>query len=142
MAAAAVAVVVVGLGAFVMTRDSGAPPEASALQLTAGPSDALASCIVPSAEIIAQTEVAFEGTVTAIDGDVVTLSVDDWFTGGDAEVVTILAPSGFEALIGSVPFAEGEVFLVTATNGIVNYCGLSGPATPELRALFQDAFPG
>ena len=27
------------------------------------------------------------------------------------------------------------------TDGVVNYCGFSGPATPELQALFDAALP-
>jgi hypothetical protein len=85
---------------------------------------------------------AFEGTVTGVDGDVVTLDVDRWFKGGDATQVTITAPAGFEALIGGIEFDEGAQYLITATDGVVNYCGFSGPSTPEMRAAFEEAFPG
>jgi hypothetical protein len=34
----------------------------------------------------------------------------------------------------------GEQYLITATDGNVNYCGFSGPSTPELRSAFEEAF--
>jgi hypothetical protein len=84
---------------------------------------------------------AFEGTVTSIDGDVVTLDVGHWFKGGDAATVVLSAPSGLNALIGGMDFKSGDTYLITATEGTVNYCGYSGPSTPEFRASFEKAFP-
>ncbi len=68
--------------------------------------------------------------------------MDRWFTDGEADTVVVTAVAGLEALTGSVPWAEGERFLVSATNGVVAYCGLSGAATPELEAMYDEAFPG
>ena len=31
--------------------------------------------------------------------------------------------------------------LITAAGGSVNFCGFSGPATPEFLAFFDEAFP-
>jgi hypothetical protein len=44
-------------------------------------------------------------------------------------------------LIGSVAFEVGQQYFVTAFDGVVNYCGFSGPVTPELQAIFDQAFP-
>ena len=74
------------------------------------------------------------------DGEVVRLSVVRWFAGGDATTVELVAPDGMEALIGGIDFVEGERYLVTATDGVVNYCGFTGLATPELTAIFERAF--
>jgi hypothetical protein len=142
-AVAAVAVVAVAIGGVALLRDTGSAPEASApLELTANAGDAMASCIQLSADILVDVPVAFEGTVTAVDGDVVTLEVDRWFTDGDATTVLVTAPAGLEALIGGIQFDQGATYLVSATDGVVNYCGYSGPSTPELRAIFEEAFPG
>ncbi len=54
----------------------------------------------------------------------------------------VTAPAGFEALIGSVPFVEGGDFLISAIDGVVNYCGMSGEATSELQTLYDAAFAG
>lgn len=85
---------------------------------------------------------AFAGTATAVNGDSVTVTVDRWYRGGDAPVMQLSAPQGMEALIGGIAFAEGDQYLITATDSNVNYCGFSGPATPELRSAFDEAFAG
>jgi hypothetical protein len=45
-----------------------------------------------------------------------------------------------EALIAGFPFEVGAQYLITAYDGNVNYCGFSGPSTPEFRAAFEQAF--
>lgn len=147
--AAAVLLVVAGL-AFAFTRDDSTPiaaPETTqvpedVLELSLGVSDALASCIVPSAEVLADVELALAGTATSIDGEFVTLTVDRWYKGGDSETVRLFAQSGLEALIGTIEFEVGGTYLLSAYEGTVNYCGLSGRATPDLQALYDEAFPG
>jgi hypothetical protein len=141
-AIAAVVVVAVAIGAVALTRGDEAATAGPPLELSGGVDDVMASCLAPSADILRDMEVAFEGTVTAVDGEVVTLRVDQWFTPGDADIVTITAPAGMEALIGGIPFDVGGMYLVSATGGTVNYCGFSGPDSPELRALYDEAFPG
>ncbi len=141
-AIAAVVVVAVAIGAVALTRGDDAVTAGPPLELSGGGDDVMASCLAPSADILRDMEVALEGTVTAVDGEVVTLRVDRWFTAGDADTATITAPAGMEALIGGIPFEVGGVYLVSATGGTVNYCGFSGPDSPELRALYDEAFPG
>ena len=145
LAIAALAALVVAIGGVIAYGggDDAAPIAAEPMQLTAPADDAMASCIMFSTEELARVaEIAFEGTVTSVEGATVTLSVDQWFKGGDATEVVLNAPPGMEALIGGIPFAEGEQYLITAQNGTVNYCGFSGPATPEYRDAFRQAFGG
>lgn len=110
------------------------------LELAAGEGDAMASCLAFDPAHLAGMPLAFEGTATEVDGDRVTLEVDRWFKGGDAEEVALLAPQGLEALIGGIDFEEGRQYLISATDGQVNYCGFSGESTQELRAGFESAF--
>jgi hypothetical protein len=143
IAIAAVAALVIAVaGGLALTGDDDAPVAAGPpLELTAGGEDIMASCIAFSPEALDDVaELAFAGTVTAVDGDVVTLTVDEWYRGGDAGEVVLNAPQGMEALIGGIPFAVGDAYLVSAQGGSVNYCGFSGAATPELRAGFEAAF--
>lgn len=113
------------------------------LELSGGDADPMMmSCIAIDATIVAQSQVAFRGTVDAVAGDTVTLTVDEWYQGGDADIVTITAPLGMEALIGGIAFEPGQTYLVSAYDGVVSYCGLSGPATPELQQMYDQAFPG
>ena len=117
------------------------PGKLKVLELSTGAEDLLASCIVVTAESIAQAPVAFKGTVDTSEGGIVTLTIDQAYAGTDAQVATLVAPEGLEALIGGVEFVPGQQYLITAYDGVVNYCGHSGPATPELQALFDQAFP-
>jgi hypothetical protein len=137
LGAAAVAVLVLG-GLALFNSEPAGPP----LALSLGENDALASCIQVSPEVLAEAPLAFSGTVTTVAGETVTLEVDEWYVGGDAAVVELTAPAGLEALIGTVDFVEGESYLISAYDYTVNYCGFSGPATPELQAVYDQAFPG
>jgi hypothetical protein len=139
---AAAAVVIVAIGAVgLLSRDGGDPVAAGPpLELNAGGDDVMASCIAFSVEYLAPMPVAFEGTVVTAEGDTVTLDVDTWFKGGDAAQVVLNAPQGLEALIGGFPFEVGTQYLITASEGNVNYCGFSGESTPEMRAAFEEAF--
>jgi hypothetical protein len=142
VAAAAALIVAVG-GALALSDGGSADPTVAAgppLELNAGANDSMAMCIVFDVEFLAPMPVAFEGTVTEVEGDRVTLTADHWFKGGDASQVVINAPQGLEALIDSFPLELGEQYLITATDGNVNYCGFSGPSTPELRSAFEEAF--
>lgn len=140
-AAAALVLAVGGVIAFGDRTDGPSVAEGPPLELTAGGEDAMASCIMFSVEELARVaEIAFEGTVTSVDGSRVTLTVDHWFKGGDAAEVVLDAPQGMEALIGGIPFAVGDQYLITAQTGQVNYCGFSGPSTPEYRTAFEQAF--
>jgi hypothetical protein len=139
---AAVAALVVAVGGAVALTGGGEDPVASGppLELNAGGEDPMAMCIVFSVEELAKAPMAFEGTVTSVEGETITLTVDEWFKGGDAGEVVLHAPAGMEALIAGIPFEVGSQYLITAYDGNVNYCGFSGPSTPELRAAYEQAF--
>ena len=140
--AAAAAALVIVVGGTIALSGGGEDPVASGppLELNAAGEDPMAMCIMFSVEELAKMEVAFEGTVTAVEGETVTLDVDEWFKGGDAPQVVLHAPAGMEALIAGFPFEVGAQYLITAFDGNVNYCGFSGPSTPELRTAFEQAF--
>ncbi len=143
----AAAVAMVAFGAVTLlgggsTPDVAASPDEEAIELTVGAEDTLASCMALTPELVRDVPLAFAGTVTTVEGERATLTVDEWFVGGDSATVSLLAPSGFEALIGGIDFEEGKSYLVSAYDGVVNYCGFSGEATPELRAIYDEAFPG
>jgi hypothetical protein len=126
---------------------SGAWPSGSSaaaeepLQLSLGEGAALSSCIRIDAAILGEMPMAFEGTVTAYEHEQVTLTVDRWFKGGDALTVVLAAPPGMRGLTGGIDFTVGRQYLISASDGTVNYCGFSGPSDPELSALFEAAFP-
>jgi hypothetical protein len=143
----AAAVAMVAFGAVTLfgggsTPDVVASPDEDLLELTLGAENALASCMALTPELVRDVPLAFAGTVTAVEGEHATLRVDEWFVGGDATAVRLFAPDGFEALIGSINFEEGKSYLVSAYDGVVNYCGFSGEETPELRSIYDQAFGG
>jgi hypothetical protein len=156
VAAAAVAVIAAG-GAFAVagltgndagapqadqpstTTAVGAPVKGQTTQLTVSTE---ARCVAqPTAELLAQYDQAFEGEVTAIEGDTVTLQTTDVYNGQVGETVQVTAPpAGFDKLINQLQFQVGGTYLVSAYQGSVSMCGFSGPATGELQSLFQKAF--
>ncbi len=144
LAAGAAAAVAIGVG-VVVSGGGDAPAvqrpaeESTTLALTAPPGDVMSSCIVFDVEFLAEMPVAFSGTVTEVADGTVSLEVDHWYRGGTADVVTV-ETLGQPVALDGVEFVASEKYLVTATDGVVNVCGFSGPATPELEAAFEQAF--
>ena len=112
------------------------------LELSAGSEDVMASCLRLDPAMVAMSQVAFRGTGASVEGEIVTLTIDHWYVGGDAQVATLVAPAGMQALIGGIAFEPGKSYIVAAYDGVVSYCGLTGEATPELEAIYAEAFPG
>jgi hypothetical protein len=146
-AAAAVVAAAVVLGVVLLGGTGGSggggSDEPTTLALNLPPSNVASSCIQFDVAFLREMPVAFAGTVTAIDEQQVTLDVDRWYKGGDADVVTVSVPDGQTSVaLDGVDFRSGERYLVTATDGTVNGCGFSGPATPELEQAYGEAFGG
>ncbi|WP_210439873.1 hypothetical protein [Nocardioides xinjiangensis] len=105
-------------------------------------SSAAGKCAMPSAETLATFDTAFEGTVTSLDDGSATLAVDHWYAGGKAETVTVASPSkALEDLLMAVDLEEGKTYLVSATGDRVTLCGFTAEKSPELEALYAEAFP-
>jgi hypothetical protein len=142
---AAAAVVAVGGAVIVGTgggSDSTEVATGPPIELSLGGSNVMSSCMVFDVALLADMSPAFAGTATSVDGETVTLTVDRWYTGGDADTVVLKGAAGSPALIDGFEFEVGQQYLITAAEGNVNFCGYSGPATPELTAAFDAAFPG
>ena len=137
-AVVALAILAVAIG-FIVTRDGGA--SAAPLTLSAG-SDATASCMPFDVQTLAGMSTAFAGTVTQLESGAITMDVDRWYIGGDAQTVRLTTIDDAQALLGGFPFEVGSQYLLTASNGALNYCGYSGPATPEFQNSFNTAFAG
>ena len=121
-----------------------APSDAAGdtLALTADGS-AAAKCKVPSADTLATFDTAFAGTVTSLDGGTATLSVDQWYAGDEAATVTVESPSKeLEDLLMAVDFQEGKSYLVSATDDRVTLCGFTAEESPELQAMYDEAYGG
>ena len=140
--AAVVATVLVISGGGASPVGNGSTDDPTTLALSVAPSGVANSCIMFDVAYLAEMPVALAGTVTAIEPRRVTLEVDRWYRGGDADLVTIGVQDNNSVALDGVEFVEGERYLVTATDGVVNGCGFSGPATPELEQAFEQAFGG
>ncbi|MBD8729303.1 hypothetical protein [Frigoribacterium sp. CFBP 13707] len=100
-----------------------------------------AMCAVPTAEVLATSTTAFRGTVVAVDGGTATLRVDDVFAGDPGDAVEVPQGDPDDQVDGAAPvFTEGGAWLVAASAGVVSSCGLTGPDSPELAALYDQAF--
>ena len=97
-------------------------------------------CAAPTPEILAQYPQAFQGTVTSIEDDTVTIETTEVLNGEVGETVEVTAPqSGFDAMIGAVNFEVGESYLVAAYDGQLSMC-YTGSANGSLRSPFEKAF--
>ncbi len=103
-----------------------------------------AMCIQFDLDILAQAGVAFDGTVTAIDGDEVTFAVGHWYRGsGDSITLTEYGlSSGAVTLEGGVGFEVGGRYLVSGSDGIVTGCGFSQAYDDAAAADWASAFGG
>ncbi len=143
---AAAAVVAIGgaaiVGNFGGDGDGDLDVASAPLELSLGSGDTMASCMPFDVTILSGMSPAFAATATSVDAGSVTLTVDRWYTGGDAETVVLQTPNSAPSLIAGFDFSVGEHYLITAAEGNVNFCGYSGVATPEMTAAFEAAFPG
>jgi hypothetical protein len=154
LVAAAAVILIAGVSAFVLIqRDtddvpaagpSGEPADPTTVTSLGVPPDAgTAKCAVPTADILAQQGLAFDGVVDDISDGTVTLTPTMFYAGDPTDIVRVEAPpAALEGLLLSVQFEVGQRYLVSAADGQVSLCGYSGAWTPELEQLFVEAFPG
>ena len=109
-----------------------------------GAGGGMAMCIQFDLETLALAGVAFDGTVTAIDGDAVTFAVGHWYRGsGDSITLTEYGlGSGAVSLEGDVGFEVGGRYLVSGSDGIVTGCGFSQAYDDATAADWASAFGG
>lgn len=149
LVAAAAVLLIAGAGAIGLLNHGQDPdPVPSATNqptvttLSAPPAGTSGKCQVPNAELLATQTLAVDGTVASIVGDVVTLVPSRFYAGAATDLVKVeAAPAEMQALVGATEFQEGGRYLVSASDGRVTVCGFTGPFTPELAALYDEAFP-
>lgn len=140
----AAAVVILGGGAtWALSGGDDVPArQPTSLTMAAGGSASL-DCVPLTPELVGQAATAFEGTVTSIENGVVTLQNTHTFKGDVAPTVTVTQGTGSVVDGAPVTFAPNTTYLIAAgPDGTVGGCGPSGPASPELRTLFDRAFGG
>jgi hypothetical protein len=101
-----------------------------------------ASCIRYDPSILPSFDFAFDGTVTAIDGDQVTFDVKTAWKGADGSV-TLTAPESNIAITGPAPeFEVGSRYLVSGAGTNINSCGYTLDYDADTAATWAAAFGG
>lgn len=141
LATAAAGALAIGIVVLVGDDPSSGP------SVALGGGGATASCLPFTPESLAMFPVAFDGRVSAIDGDRVTFEVETWFRGGDRDRVTVTAPDlvpSSAALVGGVGFEEGERYLVSGDDQggriVPAVCGFTLTYSEEAADTFRQAF--
>lgn len=139
--AAALALVGGGTWAALASSDDATPaPSARTVLALKDPGNGVsASCMMLTKELLGSQEIAFAGSVTSIDSGTATLDVTHWFTDGTADTVTVSHDTGMQ-MSESLVLEKGKSYLIATSGDTLNLCTGSGPETPELRELFDEAF--
>ncbi|MBA3289041.1 MAG: hypothetical protein H0U21_13680 [Acidimicrobiia bacterium] len=141
--AAAAAAVGIAIATVAVTSDDQSESRQSLAVAAAGTT--MTSCLPFDVSMLADMPVAFAGTVTEISDTMVTIDVERWYRtpNDETDLVDLSLPAeNTSAALDGVEFAAGERYLITATDGNVNGCGFSGPATADLESAFESAFVG
>jgi len=136
--AAAIVAVAVAAVAVLVNAGGVTPPSP-----TDDPGTGIGSCVESySVETLAEREVAFDGTVTAIDGDDVTFAVNEAFAGVDGDEITLTASGMTGTAItsaGGPTLAVGERYLVAGDGGFAWACGFTQPYDPGVAEDWAEA---
>lgn len=145
LAAGVAAAAIVGIIVVTTTNDDDRPTTAPVTTVSSSesPSIGIGSCVETySLSTLPHREVAFDGTVGAIDGNKVTFTVNDWYKGGAESSVTL---DGNGMVGGAITSAGGpnlnigERYLVAGDGGFVWSCGFTQQYEPSTAQLWQDA---
>jgi len=120
----------------------GPKPSVEALKPPMGGGLASGSCLVLEPATVAAQEQAFAATVLQIRGDTVVLEVTERFAGDVADRVEVTQVDAMTSDFSGVPFEVGQSYLIGAVNGTITSCGVTGPDSARLRAVYDAAFPG
>lgn len=137
IAAAAVA----GVAAVALLLNPGAPAPAP----SDDPGTGIGSCVeVYSPEAVTSRDFAFDGTLTAIDGDQATFMVNEAFSGepasGSAVTLTASGMSGTStSSAGGPTLTVGERYLVAGDDTFVWACGFTQPYDESVAAQWREA---
>ena len=101
-----------------------------------GPTGGATTCTAPTESALRANDTAYEATATTVDDGVVTLAVTTVFAGDPGRTVEL---PQMEAPTGGDLFTVGQVYLVASAGGFATDC-VTGPATADLRAMYEEAF--
>ena len=143
--AAAAAITLIGGGAYAILGGKDASrvsPEATVttLAMPAGGGTSIGNCIQFEVRYLREMPVALSGTATDVGDGTITLAVDRWYKGGDADVVRLANYDPALVSLDGFAFVQGERYLIAASDGTVNFCGFSAPWSQQLANSYDEAF--
>ena len=148
--AAAALILIVGAVVAVRAGDEPTPrtPDGSGdvASPAISPGGSTGSCVeLYDADTLARREVAFDGTVAAVDGDNVTFDVKSAFKGVTANTVTLKGAStlggGVVSSAGAgISLTPGTRLLVAGDGGFAWSCGFTQPYDPAVAEQWGQAF--
>lgn len=124
--AAAALAVVVAVGAVILSGGDTAPDE----NIAGGEPIASSAMCVEFYDLttLANRDVAFDGTLVAVEGDRAVFDVNRWFTGGSGDQATLDAnglTGGAVTSLGGPGLEVGTRYLVSGSGGFVWACGFT-----------------
>jgi hypothetical protein len=148
VAAAAVAIAVVGTVAAINDGDD---PSTTTTTVVAAPDPGgpispggMASCVERYDLItLGRRELAFDGTVSSVDGDQITFDVDTWYRGGDGPTATLRGAQflgGMTSAGPSTSLEPGIRLLVAGDGDFAWSCGFTQPYDPAVAADWAATF--
>jgi hypothetical protein len=141
VAAAAVVLIAAAAALGLAQRDHGSTPSAGGSVTQLGYQVPVGKCMLPSAGALREQSVAFRGMLTSLRDSRATFDVTRWYAGGPTDSAEVTAPPGSIAdLVQGADLRVGREYLVSATDGRVTACGLTGPARGHLLDLYGQAF--
>lgn len=145
--AAAAAVAAVALSGVLAggppTEAPGRVPDLAVTLIVPDVDPVMSMCMQLSPELLAPQQVAVDGVVTAVDGTTATLEPSRWYRGDRALTLRVEVPPQVDtALVGAPRLEVGRRYLLAGSDGQLALCGASGDWSPELEAVYRQAFPG
>ena len=136
--ALAAGIAALAIGAFAVPALTPATPPTA---FTAGGVEGIAAkCIEVTPASFDQVDVAFKATATAIEGDSVTLTVTERYTGEVTDTVTTTQGDGQISDGGPLVYDEGASYLIAVSDGTILSCGISSAASPYLEGIYAQTF--
>lgn len=145
LAAAVAAAAIIGVLVMTTKNDDNKPTAAPTTSVSSSetPSIGLGSCVESySLSTLPNREVAFDVTVSAISGNSVTFTVNNWYKGGTDSTVTL---DGNGMVGGAITSAGGpnlnigERYLVAGDGGFAWSCGFTQPYESTTAQQWHDA---
>jgi hypothetical protein len=103
----------------------------------------MAMCIRYDDSLLVEQQMAFDGTVTSIDGTEVTFTVNHWYRGGEGDTITLDAEGltgGPNTVIEGTPLEQGGRYLASANDGVVWACGYTVTFDSDLADHWAELF--